>query len=182
MAAHAIGEGGVAAALRAGVDSIEHGMFLDDATIELFLRTGARLTPTFLAPHGILGGPVPGWIKDRARPAAEAQVRSFRAAVEAGVPVAGTDAGTPTTPTAGWPASSRSWSTPACPSCGPSGRPPPRPPTSSGDRGSATPRRRPGRPAAARRPAYLAAAAADGAADRALGRRCSSRPGGPRWS
>jgi imidazolonepropionase-like amidohydrolase len=103
VAAHAIGEGGVAAALRAGVDSIEHGMFLDDAAIELFLQTGARLSATFLAPHGILGGPsVPGWIKDRARPAAEAQARSFRAAVEAGVrAVAGTDAGTPDNPHGG---------------------------------------------------------------------------------
>jgi imidazolonepropionase-like amidohydrolase len=103
VAAHAIGGGGVASALRAGVDSIEHGMFLDDAAIELLLSSGARLTPTFLAPHGILGGPsVPGWIKDRARPAAEAQVRSFRAAVEAGVPaVAGTDAGTPDNPHGG---------------------------------------------------------------------------------
>jgi imidazolonepropionase-like amidohydrolase len=103
VAAHAIGEGGVAAALRAGADSVEHGMFLDDAAIELFLATGARLTPTFLAPHGILAGPgVPGWIKDRARPAAEAQVASFRAAVSAGVPaVAGTDAGTPDNPHGG---------------------------------------------------------------------------------
>jgi imidazolonepropionase-like amidohydrolase len=97
VAAHAIGEGGVAAALRAGVDSIEHGMFLDEAAIELFLATGARLSATFSAPYGILSGPsVPGWIKDRARPAAEAQARSFQAAVQAGVPVvAGTDAGTP---------------------------------------------------------------------------------------
>jgi imidazolonepropionase-like amidohydrolase len=100
VAAHAIGEGGVAAALRAGVDSVEHGMFLDEAAIELFLQTGARLTATFSAPHGILSGPsVPAWIKDRARPAAEAQVESFRAAVQAGVPtVAGTDAGTPDNP------------------------------------------------------------------------------------
>jgi imidazolonepropionase-like amidohydrolase len=97
VAAHAIGEGGVAAALRAGVDSIEHGMFLDEAAIELFLATGARLSATFSAPYGILSGPgVPGWVKDRARPAAEAQARSFQAAVQAGVPVvAGTDAGTP---------------------------------------------------------------------------------------
>jgi len=103
VAAHAIGEGGVAAALRAGVDSVEHGMFLDEAAIELFLRTGARLTATFSAPNGILGGPgVPGWIKDRARPAAEAQVESFRAAVKAGVAmVAGTDAGTPDNPHGG---------------------------------------------------------------------------------
>jgi imidazolonepropionase-like amidohydrolase len=103
VAAHAIGEGGVAAALRAGVDSIEHGMFLDAAAIELFLATGARYTPTFSAPHGILGGPsVPGWIKERARPAAEAQRASFLAAVQAGVPVvAGTDAGTPDNPHGG---------------------------------------------------------------------------------
>jgi imidazolonepropionase-like amidohydrolase len=103
VAAHAIGEGGVAAALRAGVDSIEHGMFLDEQAIELFLTTGARLSATFLAPHGILGGPsVPTWIKDRARPAAEAQVRSYRAAVAAGVAmVAGTDAGTPDNPHGG---------------------------------------------------------------------------------
>jgi imidazolonepropionase-like amidohydrolase len=103
VAAHAIGEGGVAAALRAGVDSIEHGMFLDPAAIELFLATGARYTPTFSAPHGILAGPnVPSWIKDRARPAAEAQGASFRAAVQAGVPVvAGTDAGTPDNPHGG---------------------------------------------------------------------------------
>ena len=103
VAAHAIGEGGVAAALRAGVDSVEHGMFLDQRAVELFLETGARLSATFLAPHGILGGPsVPAWIKDRARPAAEAQARSFRAAVSAGVPaVAGTDAGTPDNPHGG---------------------------------------------------------------------------------
>ena len=103
VAAHAIGEGGVAAALRAGVDSVEHGMFLDERAIELFLETGARLSATFLAPDGILGGPsVPGWIKDRARPAAEAQARSFRAAVSAGVAaVAGTDAGTPDNPHGG---------------------------------------------------------------------------------
>jgi imidazolonepropionase-like amidohydrolase len=103
VAAHAIGEGGVVAALAAGVDSIEHGMFLDDASIGLFGSTGARYTPTFSAPHGILGGPsVPGWIKDRARPAADAQVASFQAAVRAGVRVvAGTDAGTPDNPHGG---------------------------------------------------------------------------------
>jgi imidazolonepropionase-like amidohydrolase len=103
VAAHAIGGGGVVAALRAGVDSIEHGMFLDERAIELFLETGARLSATFLAPHGILSGPsVPAWIKDRARPARAAQTRSFRAAVAAGVPaVAGTDAGTPDNPHGG---------------------------------------------------------------------------------
>jgi imidazolonepropionase-like amidohydrolase len=97
VAAHAIGEGGVATALRAGVDSVEHGMFLDQTCIELFLETGARYSATFSAPGCIIRGhTVPDWIKDRARPAAEAQAASFQAAVKAGVRVvAGTDAGTP---------------------------------------------------------------------------------------
>jgi imidazolonepropionase-like amidohydrolase len=96
VAAHAIGLDGVAAALRAGVDSIEHGMFLDDATIELLCQTGARLVPTFSAVRGIIDGDAPEWIKARARPSEEAQAESFAKAVAAGVRVAaGTDAGTP---------------------------------------------------------------------------------------
>jgi imidazolonepropionase-like amidohydrolase len=97
VAAHAIGEGGVTAALRAGADSIEHGMFLDDESIELFLETGARYSATFAAREWIMRGEsVPRWAKERARPAAEAHVPSFQAAVKAGVRiVAGTDAGTP---------------------------------------------------------------------------------------
>jgi imidazolonepropionase-like amidohydrolase len=96
VAAHAIGEGGVVAALRAGVDSIEHGMFLDDVAIELLRETGARLVPTFSAVSGILDGDAPEWIKERARPTRDAQRTSFKAAVDAGVRVAaGTDAGTP---------------------------------------------------------------------------------------
>jgi imidazolonepropionase-like amidohydrolase len=100
VAAHAIGEGGVTVALRAGVDSVEHGMFLSDETIELFLETGARYSATFAAREQIMRGEtVPGWIKERARPAAEAHVASFQAALKAGVRiVAGTDAGTPENP------------------------------------------------------------------------------------
>ena len=96
VAAHAIGEGGVAAAARAGVDSVEHGMFLDQDTIELLRANGTRLVPTFSAPRRIIEGGAPEWTKARARPAAEAQKTSFAAAVAAGVRiVAGTDAGTP---------------------------------------------------------------------------------------
>src|SRR6266540_7074343 len=72
-------------------------MFLDQTCVDLFLRTGARYSATFSAPGCIISGhTVPDWIKERARPAAEAQVASFQAAVKAGVRVvAGTDAGTP---------------------------------------------------------------------------------------
>lgn len=47
--AHAHGVEGINAALRAGVDSIEHGTYLDDESIRLFRRTGAYLVPTILA-------------------------------------------------------------------------------------------------------------------------------------
>ncbi|RMH28498.1 MAG: amidohydrolase family protein [Planctomycetota bacterium] len=49
VAAHAHGTRGINAALRAGVDSIEHGSYLDDESISLFLRTGAYYVPTLMA-------------------------------------------------------------------------------------------------------------------------------------
>lgn len=49
VAAHAHGADGINAALRAGVDSIEHGTFLNDESIHLFRETGAYLVPTMLA-------------------------------------------------------------------------------------------------------------------------------------
>lgn len=49
VSAHAHGTAGINAALAAGVDSIEHGTFLDDKSIELFLERGAFHTPTIIA-------------------------------------------------------------------------------------------------------------------------------------
>lgn len=49
VTAHAHGKGGINAALRAGVDSIEHGTYLDDESISLFKKSGAWLVPTLLA-------------------------------------------------------------------------------------------------------------------------------------
>lgn len=49
VAAHAHGADGIKAALRAGVDSIEHGTYLDDEAIALFVETGAYLVPTIHA-------------------------------------------------------------------------------------------------------------------------------------
>jgi len=49
VAAHAHGVDGINAALRAGVDSIEHGSYLDAESIKLFKARGARLVPTLLA-------------------------------------------------------------------------------------------------------------------------------------
>jgi imidazolonepropionase-like amidohydrolase len=55
VSAHAHGTGGINAALAAGVDSIEHGSFLDDASIDLFLKSGAFHTPTIIAGATVLG-------------------------------------------------------------------------------------------------------------------------------
>jgi len=49
VASHAHGTEGINAALRAGVASIEHGSYVDESSIELFLETGAYLVPTLLA-------------------------------------------------------------------------------------------------------------------------------------
>ena len=51
VAAHAHGKDGIAAALRAGVDSIEHGTYTDAETNALFKSTNAWLVPTMVAPH-----------------------------------------------------------------------------------------------------------------------------------
>ena len=51
--AHAHGTAGINAALRAGVDSIEHGTYLDDESIKLFKEHNAYLVPTLLAGHTV---------------------------------------------------------------------------------------------------------------------------------
>jgi imidazolonepropionase-like amidohydrolase len=51
--AHAHGTVGINAALRAGVDSIEHGTYLDDESIKLFKAHHAYLVPTLLAGHTV---------------------------------------------------------------------------------------------------------------------------------
>jgi len=49
VTAHAHGVNGINAALRAGVDAIEHGTYLDNESIRLFKRNDAFLVPTVLA-------------------------------------------------------------------------------------------------------------------------------------
>ncbi len=49
MAVHAHGADGIKRAVRAGVDSIEHGTFLDDEGIELMKQRGTWLVPTITA-------------------------------------------------------------------------------------------------------------------------------------
>ena len=100
VAAHAIGTEGIKNALRAGVDSIEHGHMLDDEAIALFKERGAYLVPTLTAPTCILEniaeGGQPQFVLDKARMVNEAMIVNIRRAFESGVKIAGgSDAGTP---------------------------------------------------------------------------------------
>jgi imidazolonepropionase-like amidohydrolase len=100
VAAHAIGTQGIKNALRAGIDSIEHGTMLDDEAIELFKARGVYLVPTLSAPTCILAhledGHQPAYVVQKARGLNEAMLTNIRRAYESGVRVAGgSDAGTP---------------------------------------------------------------------------------------
>lgn len=98
VAAHSHAAEGTKGALTAGVDSIEHGSFLDDEAIAMFKKTGAYLVPTELAPVAALAqarsGALPPATIPKAEAAAAAMVASHRKAYRAGVKFAfGTDTG-----------------------------------------------------------------------------------------
>jgi imidazolonepropionase-like amidohydrolase len=97
--AHAQASDGIKNAVRAGVRSIEHGIFLDDEAIDLMLERGTWLVPTLIAPIWVIesveaGAQISDASLRKARDVVEIHAESFRRAVEAGVKVAmGTDAG-----------------------------------------------------------------------------------------
>jgi imidazolonepropionase-like amidohydrolase len=97
--AHAQSADGIKNALRAGVRSIEHGVFLDDEAIDLLLAKDAWLVPTLMAPRGVLdaierGEQMPDAIVQKAQEVAGVHAESFRRAAAAGVRIAmGTDTG-----------------------------------------------------------------------------------------
>jgi imidazolonepropionase-like amidohydrolase len=99
VAAHAHGTNGINAALRAGVDSIDHGTFLNDESIKLFKQTGAYLVPTLLPGHKVPatmeGNPFfTEAIKAKARAASAGSKANFGKAYKGGVRIAfGTDTG-----------------------------------------------------------------------------------------
>lgn len=96
-AAHAHGAEGAKVAVRAGIDSIEHGSFLDDEALRLMKERGTYLVPTLLAGEYVSGRKArreyPPEIAAKGKAAREAQARNFRKAVALGVKIAfGTDA------------------------------------------------------------------------------------------
>jgi len=98
VAAHSHAAEGTKAALEAGVDTIEHGSFLDDEAIKLFKAKGAYLVPTMIAPVTAVqqarSGALPANTIPKAEAAAAAAMASHKKAIAAGVKVAfGTDTG-----------------------------------------------------------------------------------------
>jgi imidazolonepropionase-like amidohydrolase len=97
--AHAQGTEGIKNAVRAGVRSIEHGIFLDEEVISMMLERGTWLVPTLVAPRAVLeaaaaGANLPAVVVEKARSVAQAHRESARLAIEAGVNIAlGTDSG-----------------------------------------------------------------------------------------
>jgi imidazolonepropionase-like amidohydrolase len=100
--AHAHGATAIKNAVKAGVDSIEHGYLLDDEGIELMLERGTYLVATSAAvrnvvKHGTGAGVRPDVVR-KAQSAIEQHVASFKKAHKAGVKLAmGTDTGVPYT-------------------------------------------------------------------------------------
>ncbi len=97
--AHAQATDGIKNAVRAGIRSIEHGVYLDDEAIQMMLDAGTYLVPTLIAPAGVLeaaerGVGISEVIMDKARAVVDVHRESIGRAIEAGVRIAmGTDSG-----------------------------------------------------------------------------------------
>lgn len=96
VASHAQGAPGIKRALENGVDTIEHGFYLDEECIDLLLETDGTLVPTLAIMHRLVTKGdehgVPGWGLEKAREARKAHFESVRRAYESDVPIAlGTD-------------------------------------------------------------------------------------------
>jgi imidazolonepropionase-like amidohydrolase len=99
VAAHAHGAEGMKRAIRAGIDSIEHGTLMDDEGRSLMKKYGTYLVPTILAGEFVAQkAKIDGYFPEIVRPKAAAigpQLKAnFKKAHEAGVKIAfGTDSG-----------------------------------------------------------------------------------------
>lgn len=92
-AAHAHGPEGAKRAIRAGIDSIEHGTFLDDEALRMMRERGTYLVPTLSVRSGIAESKFPPLVQQKADLAVRSQDAMVRRALSMGVKIAlGTDA------------------------------------------------------------------------------------------
>lgn len=99
-ASHAQGTQGIKNAILAGIDSIEHGLILDEEAVDMMYENNTYLVPTLVAPYVIVEKGVEAGIKkdsyEKAVSIMESHIKSFKMSYEKGVKIAmGTDAGTP---------------------------------------------------------------------------------------
>ena len=97
--AHAQATPGIKNAIRSGIRSIDHGIYLDDEAVAMMVERGTWLVPTLVAPRAVVdaadaGAAIPESSVAKAREVMEIHRASFAKAVAAGVKVAmGTDSG-----------------------------------------------------------------------------------------
>jgi imidazolonepropionase-like amidohydrolase len=98
-ATHALAPDVFKEAVRAGISSVEHGFYLDEEAIQLMQDHGTYYVPTLASLHHILANAdkgIPEYLLEMARRGADAHLRSYRMAREAGVRIAaGNDGGSP---------------------------------------------------------------------------------------
>lgn len=102
-ASHAQGTEGIKAALRAGIDTIEHGIFMDEEAINMMVKSGTVFVPTLAAPYRIVEAGeakgIPAHALRKSLAVMDVHRRSFEWAAQAGVTIAaGNDGGTPFNP------------------------------------------------------------------------------------
>jgi len=97
---HAQATQGIKNAVFGGIESIEHGIYLDEETAVEMRKRGTYLVATLIAPLWVLRraekdpSSIPPYAKRKAEEVVEVHRRAFRMAVELGVPIAmGTDTG-----------------------------------------------------------------------------------------
>lgn len=98
-ASHAQGTEGILNAVRGGIDSIEHGIFMSEKCVEEMLERRTYLVPTLSALKNILAASdkgIPEYVLEKAARVSEFHQSSIKMFYEAGGRIAmGTDAGTP---------------------------------------------------------------------------------------
>jgi imidazolonepropionase-like amidohydrolase len=92
-AAHAHGAEAAKRAIRAGIDSVEHGTFLDDEALQMMHDRGTFLVPTLTTRIGLTQSKFPPLVQAKADAAVKQQDSTVKRAVAMGVKIAlGTDA------------------------------------------------------------------------------------------
>jgi imidazolonepropionase-like amidohydrolase len=100
VAGHCHGAAGVKEAIKAGLDTVEHGTLLDEEAIALMHQHSTYYVPTLVAPFHICAGGtasgIPAYAVEKSHLVMERHKASVRHAHEVGVKIAmGTDCGTP---------------------------------------------------------------------------------------